>query len=861
MVSLSISRSPSVISSPSRHSLKYESPSPSPSDSHFKSTSSSSSSSSSSNRRDDEDMTITASLSLVKLKSNENLHLLALSSRITELSYSISDIQTRIFEIQELRHKSQSSVDSKDATSVIDQSLSSLDERLETVAAGIKSINESLEPALKAGDRTSVVSGHMPSEETLLLRKHSAMLSEWEALQKEIQVLREELKEDKWLTVFRTVTDQADGMMSSLEKAVNRCQEFIWKVQSMLMDTSTPPTSSLRSEKSPVSYDTFQALLDSFEAKKKHYMPATTKVLSIIDKGVQDRVTKNGECLRRHAESTQRWRNLKERITRTDADMEHVRRLLTGEDLSAASSEAGSSTSGTTSKSRPKSGFLGTPPAERQLKERTHSSSTLSRSISPFRKLAKKLTGAGSSKSPGTVTPTVPSSYKRVPSSEPGPSLRHRASMLHFMGGSTQPTTPVTPSHKHSQSLTPESSPSAKRLERMEMNATLKNKPAWNSSTRVENEDRSGTVKSSPRRPSVSSSMYRRSDDIPPVPPLYNRSASRSSMASSRPWSPVTSSVSTAQSSSTPFSMYRPPSRTNTPGLPMSYRPPSRTNTPGLPASYRPPSRSQLQAPGLPIEPRSRPKTPSHIPTPSKSHWRSMSSSPSDTSRDGDDSLLQRALSPTNARSQTPGGSVLPARPPSRSMIPVPSVNILSASRPGTSMEAFRPDSSMSFRTSADRARTPDILKALRATPRLTMPPSSFRESVSPRTPGLSSRPPSRSGAVTPGGERDGTGVPVHEYAPVNPRDPLDVEIASLVNNLAHGLIIKRVDPPLRGIPKEGEEIRAQYSFAGPLTSKIVTCKLTTLARPGASGKTKRVMCRVGGGWQDLRMYVLSRQT
>ena len=56
------------------------------------------------------------------------------------------------------------------------------------------------------------------------MRKHSAMLSEWEALQKEIQVLREELKEDKWLTVFRTVTDQADGMMSSLEKAVNRCQ-------------------------------------------------------------------------------------------------------------------------------------------------------------------------------------------------------------------------------------------------------------------------------------------------------------------------------------------------------------------------------------------------------------------------------------------------------------------------------------------------------------------------------------------------------------------------------------------------------------------------------------------------------------
>lgn len=98
------------------------------------------------------------------------------------------------------------------------------------MSAGIKSINDILEPLLKTGDRTSIASGHVPSEETLLLRKHSAMLSEWESLQKEIQVLREELKEDKWLTVFRTVTDQADGMMSSLEKAVNRCQVCILPV-------------------------------------------------------------------------------------------------------------------------------------------------------------------------------------------------------------------------------------------------------------------------------------------------------------------------------------------------------------------------------------------------------------------------------------------------------------------------------------------------------------------------------------------------------------------------------------------------------------------------------------------------------
>jgi ribosomal protein S4 len=58
----------------------------------------------------------------------------------------------------------------------------------------------------------------------ILVRKHEVLLSEWDAIQKESEMLREELREDKWLTVFRTVTEQADGMMASLEKAVSRCQ-------------------------------------------------------------------------------------------------------------------------------------------------------------------------------------------------------------------------------------------------------------------------------------------------------------------------------------------------------------------------------------------------------------------------------------------------------------------------------------------------------------------------------------------------------------------------------------------------------------------------------------------------------------
>jgi len=103
-----------------------------------------------------------------------------------------------------------------------------LDERLGSVEKGIKNINETLEPFLQCS-ATPTVSGNGSTNEIAgILRKHATLLSEWEAVQDESDVLREELKEDKWLTVFRTVTDQADGMMSSLEKAVNRCQVSIY---------------------------------------------------------------------------------------------------------------------------------------------------------------------------------------------------------------------------------------------------------------------------------------------------------------------------------------------------------------------------------------------------------------------------------------------------------------------------------------------------------------------------------------------------------------------------------------------------------------------------------------------------------
>lgn len=95
-----------------------------------------------------------------------------------------------------------------------------LTDRLEGINRRLKTLNESIVPfRLAKGGQLAET-----SERAIVLRKHSALLQEWDNVQQETEELQQELKEDKWITVFRTVTEQADGMMASLEKAVHKCQ-------------------------------------------------------------------------------------------------------------------------------------------------------------------------------------------------------------------------------------------------------------------------------------------------------------------------------------------------------------------------------------------------------------------------------------------------------------------------------------------------------------------------------------------------------------------------------------------------------------------------------------------------------------
>ncbi|KIV80201.1 hypothetical protein PV11_07720 [Exophiala sideris] len=122
--------------------------------------------------------------------------------------------------------------------------------------------------------------------------KRERLEKNWTDLSKEAENLRRELSEDRWVIVFRNAGRQAQKMCESVERSILKVQEAIQEnYQSM-----NPAALGKR--------------IESFEAKKMHYAPAINRVLAIIQKGLKDRLTVNGEILRLHKDLSSRMRDL-----------------------------------------------------------------------------------------------------------------------------------------------------------------------------------------------------------------------------------------------------------------------------------------------------------------------------------------------------------------------------------------------------------------------------------------------------------------------------------------------------------------------------------------------------------------------
>jgi len=134
--------------------------------------------------------------------------------------------------------------------------------------------------------------------------RRAGLEGSYKKLEKDADSLRKELGEDKWVLVFRGAGRQAQKMIESVDRSMSKLRESI----DQGLQSTNPAVMGKK--------------IESYEAKKTHYGPAIERVLSIIDRGVKDRLTVNGEILRLHTEMQSKWDDVREQMLEFDLVLE-----------------------------------------------------------------------------------------------------------------------------------------------------------------------------------------------------------------------------------------------------------------------------------------------------------------------------------------------------------------------------------------------------------------------------------------------------------------------------------------------------------------------------------------------------------
>lgn len=262
-----------------------------------------------------------------------------------EVEGELDELRRLVFEMEERRHKSAMAIANGDAVDIGD--LQTIVEETPPAATRSRAANNRVSlsgmptspgspspggPAISADDssllalfarmqplrasldflpmRLSTFQGRaersFPTACEELDMRREALEASYKKLEKDAEGLRKELGEDRWVLVFRGAARQAQKMTESVERSVAKLKEA---VDAGMHLTNQPA---------------FLKKIESYEAKKTHYGPAIDRILLIIDRGVKDRLTVNGEILRLHAEMQATWADLKEQIKDTDMVMDEL---------------------------------------------------------------------------------------------------------------------------------------------------------------------------------------------------------------------------------------------------------------------------------------------------------------------------------------------------------------------------------------------------------------------------------------------------------------------------------------------------------------------------------------------------------
>lgn len=263
-----------------------------------------------------------------------------------DIGLELEALSVQVFEMEEARHQSMSADPGMEGSVGIDvQELDTIaeeapgaDDKVRSSRANAPGLFKTMSPLTSPGlhapqDDTKLVAlfarmqplrasldflpmtlanFHMRAKDVLpsaceeLQSRRSSLEKKWRQLESEAEGLRQELGEDRWITVFRNAARQAQKMCESVERSISKLQESI----DAGTQHSNPPLLAKK--------------LEAYEAKKSHYGPAIKKVLAIIEKGVTDRQTVHGEVLRLREEARGRWHIIENEIKEMDLALDDL---------------------------------------------------------------------------------------------------------------------------------------------------------------------------------------------------------------------------------------------------------------------------------------------------------------------------------------------------------------------------------------------------------------------------------------------------------------------------------------------------------------------------------------------------------
>ncbi|KAF9951575.1 hypothetical protein BGZ72_006933 [Mortierella alpina] len=153
-----------------------------------------------------------------------------------------------------------------------------------------------------------------------LQSRYQQVLCRWDDLKFRRERVSEELKEDRWLEVFEQVSEQVESMMESMERAILHCQGLVEQIKGMVRQKIAPDA--------PIDRDHLYSIFKSFEAKHKYYTPAVNKMLDMLENGIESRMTRNMDVISRHQSMNLKWDKLQDGLEHVDRELDGVERWL-----------------------------------------------------------------------------------------------------------------------------------------------------------------------------------------------------------------------------------------------------------------------------------------------------------------------------------------------------------------------------------------------------------------------------------------------------------------------------------------------------------------------------------------------------